>query len=154
MLDSVTKAKLQVIENFVQANVVSEKYKPLFLHNAMYVNLSKWCKYELMKPDGSRQPLPAETYLGKGTYSLEIQASHVYIGPHRGGETFSISLHIVRLGYQPDPSLGDIIDDIVQSMQTPPTPPPPVVTARAAPSKAKPKLKRVARRLGFDEVDC
>lgn len=144
-LDPATKAKFQEIETFVKANVVSEKYKPLWLYDAMYVTLSKWCHYELIKSDGSRQPLPSDTFLGKGTYRLEIHVSHVYIGPHKGGETFSLSLHVVGLAYEPEYNSIDEIDEIVQSMRPPsPSPPKPVLTPVTG-HKTKGPRKQVGR---------
>ena len=151
-LDPVTRATLQAIETFVQTNVESEKYKPLWLGESMLVNISKWCKLELINPDGSRQPLPGDKYLGKGTYSLVIQVSHVYIGPHKGGETYSLSLHVVELAYQPDADFDDVFDDIIRSMQTPPNPPPP--TPVTAPEVKTKKQRRPRRRAGLDEVDA
>lgn len=149
-LDSTTISKLQEIETFVKENVVSEKYKPLWLNKAMYINLSKWCKYELINFDGSRQPIPVDTFLGKGMYTLEIQVSHVYLGPHKSGETFSLSLHIMGLAYQPDSNLMDLIDELDHTMDAPPSPSPPTVCP-AAPTK--PKRKRATKRSGRDEID-
>ena len=83
-LDDTTKASLSSLESFVQANVSSEKYKPLWLHEAMYINMSRWCQYDQINPDGSRTSITPETFFGKGHYSMLIQASHVYVGPHRG----------------------------------------------------------------------
>lgn len=101
-LDPMTKAKLQRIESFVKENVKSEMYKPLLLEDSMFVMLSKWCNYVLINPDYSRRPLPTNTFLGKGRYTAVIHVSHVYIGPHQGGQTFSLSLTVKELTYKPE----------------------------------------------------
>ena len=144
-LDSVTKSVLQNIETFVVDNVDSHKYKPLWLHDAMYVNLSKWCAYELVNMDGSRQALPEGMVMAKGTYSFEIHVSHVYIGPHKGGETFSLSLHVTRVTYEPEHDFYNLLCD--DTSKTPPAPPAPPM------APVKPKLKRGRRRNGLDEID-
>ena len=150
-LDSDTLCFLKTIEDFVILNVGSEQYKPLWLDGAMYVNLSKWCKFELLKSDGTHQTLPPDMLLGVGSYSLEICVSHVYCGPHRNGKLFSLSLHVTKVLYEPKDGVMDVIDDILQAMEQDPSPPAaPIPT----PTKVgKPKLKRVRRRIAFDEVD-
>ena len=86
-LDDGTKSTLSRIESFVKSNVVSQTYKPLWLKDAMYVNISKWCRFETVHFNGTRTLLPQGTVLGKGTYSVTLQVSHVYVRPHKGGET-------------------------------------------------------------------
>ena len=150
-MDPVTFARLQEIDNFVLKTVTTGKYKPLYKGDRIMINFSRWCKYEKMLPDGTRQPMPEDTVLGKGTYSISINASHVYFGPHKSGETHSVSLHICELLYEPEQNLGDLFNDI---MKTPPPTPPPTV-----PPQVKPKLKKQPRfgrktRRGLDEVDA
>ena len=108
-LDDGTRATLQTIEQFVQEKVAG-KYKPLWLKDAMYVNVSKWCEYVQMNDDNTQTPLQPGTFLGKGFYSLIINPSNVYIGPHKGGETHSMSLRITRITYRPAQDIMDIIE--------------------------------------------
>ena len=144
-LDSVTKSTLANIETFVQANVESEKYKPLWLKDSMYVNISKWCSYFLIAPDGSRQPLPVGMNLACGMYNLELHVSHVYIGPHKGGETYSLSLHITELTYEPKQSITDIMEEIVNPTQSPPV--------SVSQPISKPKQRRSRKGVPLDEID-
>ena len=109
-LDDGTKSTLSRIESFVKSNVVSQTYKPLWLKDAMYVNISKWCRFETVHFNGTRTLLPQGTVLGKGTYSVTLQVSHVYVGPHKGGETFSLSLHITNLAFKPEEDIMDFIE--------------------------------------------
>ena len=146
-LDPMTRQTLTMIDNFVEANVDSPEYKPLWKGDFMYVNFSRWCQYELMLPDGTCKPMEKERVLGKGMYSVKLQASHVYIGPHRGGKTYSVSLHIVELVYEPEQNLFDIFEDILQTSptSTPPpasTPPPTTLNEKLkAPRKPKRKMR-------------
>ena len=149
-MDPVTLSRLQEIDNFVQKVVTTGTYKPLWKGDRMIVNFSRWCKYEKMLPDGTREPMPEATVLGKGMYSITINVSHVYFGDHKGGETHSVGLHISELLYEPEQNLNDIFDDVIK---TPPSSPPPSVPR----PKLKLKLKRQPRlhkRHGLDEVDA
>ena len=144
-LDSNTREKFAGIDNFVKAAVNSPLYKAIWKGDHLLVNFSKWCKYELVQPDGSRQIMPPNTLLGKGMYSVVLQASHVYVGPHKSGDTFSVSLHIAELLYEPEQTLSDMMDDILNSK--PPTPP-------SAVSPPKPKItRRRAIRKNKNEVE-
>ena len=113
-LQDVTREKIISLENFVKNNVESERYKPLWSGNALFVNISKWCKYEQINPDGSTTPIMNGTVLGAGHYSMEITASHVYVGPHKGGETYSLSLHVDRILYRKSEDIMDLIEALGQ----------------------------------------
>ena len=145
-MDPTTLARLHEIDNFVLEQVNSGNYKPLYKGDRIMLNFSRWCKYEKLLPDGTRQPMPEGTTLGSGMYSISINVSHVYFGPHKNGESHSVSLHICELLYEPEQNLSDILKDI---MATPPPTPPPTV-----PPQVKPKLKKRRNiRRGLDEVD-
>ncbi len=143
-LDATTIETLREIEAFVCANVDSPMYKPLRLDGSMYVMLSKWCQYLIRQPDGTLTPFPCCQVIGEGLYGIQIQVSHVYIGPHRGGETFSLSLHVTRVVWEPQTNLLDGGED---EHTPPPASAPPTPTA---PLK-KPKRKR--KRVALDETD-
>lgn len=113
-VDESTKASFTTIENFVQANVSSDKYKPLWLKDFMYCNVSHWCNYIQENSDGSQcvvTPEPNYKNFGRGTYSMLIQASHVYVGPHKNGETYSLSLHVLQIKYKPYNNFIDFIEN-------------------------------------------
>ena len=119
-LDVVTRTKLSEIDRFVQENVVSTLYKPIWKGESICINFSRRCKYEKLLNNGSRQEMLNET-LGCGRYSIAIQASHVYIGPHKGGQTYSVALHIVELLYEPEESLMDFINSVAETYTPQPT---------------------------------
>lgn len=159
-LDSVTRQTLSFIESFVKSNVQSEKYKPLYLNDFMCVSLSAWCRFEKINQDGSRTQLEDGTVLGRGTYGLTLSVSHVYVGPHKGGETFSLSLHVTKVSYKPDSDISELISllesDGQMSMQTEVVPAQlekTPIPQTPQPLKKKPLLQRRRARRGLDEID-
>lgn len=150
-LDDHTRKTLGVIEGFVKANVQSERYKPLWLGDNMYCNVSQWCQYECINSDGTRSAIQPGTVLGKGYYSMMIHASHVYIGPHRGGETFSVSLHVVNITYKEGSEVMDLIESLSNGFNGDATSSAPQLT-----TIPKPKPKKKAgrpKKAGRDEID-
>lgn len=113
-LDEATKTSLRTVEKFVVKHVNSQKYKQLPLNNdTMFVNVSKWCAYEKASDSGFSDMIPPGTFMGPGTYSLKLRVSHVYVGPHRGGETFSLSLHVLKITYMPKQDDAIVDNDIM-----------------------------------------
>ena len=148
-MDPTTLSRLHEIDNFVLEQVNTGKYKALYKGDRIMLNFSRWCKYEKLLPDGTRQPMPENTVLGPGMYSISINASHIYFGPHKNGESHSVSLHICELLYEPEQNLGSIFNDI---LETPPTTPPPTVSP-LPPSKLKLKRQPRCRKMrGLDDV--
>ena len=152
-LDHRTRAKLADIDAYIQVAVDSPRYKPILNGERLLVNFSKWCKYVLLQPDGKHQPMHPDMVLDKGMYAVVIQASHVYVGPHKGGQTYSVALHIVELIYEPEQNLMDCIEDV---MKTPPSSPPPTVSPPTPPRKVSPlkmaKRRNTKKKKGLDEL--
>ena len=150
-LDLATIQSLYEIEQFVKANVDSPRFKPLWhpLKDNISVNLSKWCRYELINTDGSSQIFPVDLVMGFGWYKFDIQASHVYVGPHKNGETFSISLHVIRIAYKPADNLDTVMTDLIQCLDSdhsePPTCPPPA-TPTCPPTTPMKKAKQTTEK--------
>ena len=109
-LNADTIATLTEVENFIKASMPQEKYKPLCLGETMFVNVSKWCKFELVNADATRQPLPDNLNFGEGLYKLDILISHLYVGPHKNGETCSLSLFVTKIAYEPQSNLFELVD--------------------------------------------
>ena len=152
-LDDSTRKTLGVIENVVKANVQSEKYKPLWLGDVMYCNVSHWCQYDSINSDGTRSAIQPGTVLGKGYYTMMLHASHVYIGPHRGGETFSLSLHVIHITYKPGNEVMDLIESLARDFndEAGPSAPKPQLTTIPKPTPKK-KGGR-PKKAGKDEID-
>ena len=179
-LDEGTRQSLRTVEEFVKTQVAGERYKPLFLGNAFYVNVSRFCKYEQVMSDGKIQILDEDTFMGSGDYVITLHVSHCYIGPHKGGETFSVSLQVSGILHRPrveteddeEEDVMDLIESLTQdinahptvgatlpaqqeiqpdsSLFTPPTP----FARKAQPTAQKSQRKRNGgRQRGFDEID-
>lgn len=152
-LDSITYQTLYNIENFFMSNIESPKYKPLSLKEAMYVNVSKWCKYVRIHENGSSTPMDSGTTLGKGFYLMVIYPSHVYIREHRGKET-SLSIHIIKIFHKEDEDI-DLIECLNSDTASPPPTPAPTsatpalapkpMVSTTVPAKAAAALKRKPR---------
>ena len=174
-LDEGTKRSLRTVEDFVKTQVAGERYKPLFLGNAFYVNVSKFCKYEQVMPDGSIEVLSENAVMASGDYVITLHVSHCYIGPHKGGATFSVSLQVSGILHHPRVETEDEEDvmDLIESLSADvngqvvdePMPEtqreePPSLLVHHVPypkkttnvTQKKKKLKNGYRR-GFDEVD-
>ena len=143
-LEEGTKTSLSSIESFVTTNVPSETFKSSCLHDVMYVNVSRWCEYFQINPDGSRTVIQPGTSLGKGHYSMIVQASHVYVGPHKNGETYSLSLHVVQLTYRAADNITDLVELLSDNFGASPQPDPTKLTARKRSLRAH---------KGKDEID-
>ena len=127
--DGPFRAQLDVIETFVTKNVIIPPgvvrspdckvpiYKAQWPQNNMFVTLAPWCKffkhdsqtnsYVVMDPQGP---------FGNGTYHMMVEVSHIYIGPHKEGQLFSLSLHVVQVVYQPEIVSTDV-DSLFATLQ-------------------------------------
>ena len=159
-LDDGTRNSLSSIESFVTANVGSEKYKPLWLKEAMLVNVSHWCNYVQINSDGSQSMIQPGTLLGRGFYSMVIHASHVYNGPHKGGETHSLSLHVLEISYKPGEEIVELIDCQKQNFDGAPeagpsqSPPPCLFQfAEPTPKKKTKKASRARKNKSDDQIN-
>lgn len=115
-LDTNTIATLTDIENFVKARMPEEKYKPLWLNRSMFVSVSNWCKFEMVNVDGTTRVVceDEESPFGAGLYNLDIHVSHVYQGPHKNGETCSLSLFVTKISYEPASNLAECLNSSFQ----------------------------------------
>ena len=78
-------------------------YRPLLLKDSLLVTVSKWCKYfKFDKSRGAYELVEKFVPFVKGQYSVNIEVSHVYIGPHKGGQNFSLSLRVSQIMYKED----------------------------------------------------
>ena len=78
-------------------------YRPLLLRDTLFLTVSKWCKYfKYDKSKGAYSLLKDFVPFEKGHYNVNIEVSHIYIGPHKGGQNFSLSLRITQIMYKED----------------------------------------------------
>ena len=122
-IDDWLRTQLTTIEKFIISNVTIPSdvrrpnggvylYKPLWLHDKMLISLSKWCRF--FKFDSEKGAyLRQDQFVPflKGSYNVNIEVSHVYIGPHKAGQTFSVSLRVTQVVYREE-------SDALQSIDT------------------------------------
>ena len=104
------REQLDIIEKFVQENAnvpdmpLDSKcvYKPLWRGNMMYVRVSNWCNVLLQNPTtNSYESVDIKTPFKSGSYTVTIDVSHVYIGPHKNGEHYSLNIRASQIVYLP-----------------------------------------------------
>ena len=118
------RATLNVIENFVAHNVTipadalstsktGSLYRPLWHAEKMMITVSNWCKFfQLNLASTAYECVPADTNFGKGVYYVSFEIPYVYIGPHRDGQAFSLTLRVVQVLFEPDvPSASLLLHD-------------------------------------------
>jgi hypothetical protein len=146
------RKQLNVIEQHVQENVTFVKdlpspnnlvYRPLWGGDFTYLRMAKWCNiFQQDVVTGKFEPKPINTPLGRGYYSVTIEVPYVYIGAHKNGKDYSLSLSVVQIIYKPavQPSSQCSIEEPPSANVQP-------QTAQAAASNSneptKPKLRRL-----------
>ena len=107
------RRQFNIIEQFVKDNVdlaslpscSSNKdfvYKPLWHGHSMYVSVSPACTFHRFNsPPGELQPVDMSLIHGRGKYSFTIALPYIYIGPHKKGEDYSLSLELVQVIFTP-----------------------------------------------------
>ena len=115
-VDDWLRSQLTRFQNFVIANATipsdvpqssdgSYVFKSLLDQNSIMIPLSKWCKIYKYCPDqGTYTRTDNLKQFRKGDFAATIDISHVYIGPHKGGQHFSLSLRVKRVVYQEEQS--------------------------------------------------
>ena len=120
-VDDWLRTQLTTIEKFILTKVCIPNdvpkpeggvylYKPLWLRDRMLITLSKWCRF--FKFDASKGAyFPVEQFLpfNKGLANANIEVSHVFIGPHKGGHTFSLSLRVSQIIFKEEEVLFETI---------------------------------------------
>ena len=128
-LDDWLRQNLSVIQHFVVAHthipsdVARSKegtylFKSVLENLDLILNLSKWCrffKYDEDKPGY----IEVEQFkqFNKGEFHLLIDISHVFIGPHKGGQHFSLSMHVRQITYKEDMQETDqsvLLDELLK----------------------------------------
>ena len=102
-IEKAVMTKVNVPLDVLKSKEGAYVYRPLLLKDSLLVTVSKWCKYfRFDKSRGAYELLEDFVPFVKGQYSVNIEASHVYIGPHRGGQNFSLSLRVSQIMYKED----------------------------------------------------
>ena len=129
-IDSWTRNQLNTLESFVQCNVVipddvlapagsSRDYRPLWPYPMTFIICSQWCNYYWKNPEtGMCLSVSPEQLTQPGLFSFSIEAPFVYIGPHKSGERYSLSLRLLQVTYTPLSKIQSTC-----AMSSPPPPP-------------------------------
>ena len=115
------RTQLNILENFVTENVKIPSclqqpsdwkvplYKALWQQDNMYVSLSPWCDFYLFNQSmGEYTKITNKGPFGKGLYNVTIEAPYVYIGAHKDGHLFSLTLRVVQVEFQPASPISDV----------------------------------------------
>jgi hypothetical protein len=88
-------------------------FKPFLDSDTMLVTMSQWCKfYKYDEVKAAYVEVSGYVPFEKGEFNVGIDVSHVYIGPHRGGHQFSLSLRVYQIIYKEEVnSFDDFIFD-------------------------------------------
>ena len=123
------RRQFDIVEKYVQQNVTlpateSEQtallfYKPLWQQDKMCFSIARGCNvfrrnakintYEGVKFE--------DVQFGPGKYTVTVELPHIYIGPHRGGETFSLSTRFAQIVY--DPKITPEISTVLETEKSP-----------------------------------
>jgi len=107
------RCQLDTVEKYVKENVsipsnsrienASPKYKPLWPCETMFVNVSRWCTVFVRNAETNtvKSVSLKDANFGYGSYSITIDVAYIYIGPHKMGEDFSLTLRVVQIAYEP-----------------------------------------------------
>ena len=93
-------------------------FKSVIEQDSMMISVSKWCKfYEFDGSKGAYIEVDNFSQFSKGEFSVNIEVSHVYIGPHKGGQHFSLFLRVHQITYKKDAQETDqseLLDELLK----------------------------------------
>lgn len=128
-IDDWLRSQLTQLQDYVVANTVfpidvprtsdgSYLFKPLFALDTIMIPMSKWCKiFKFDKCKGLYVLQDKFAQFAKGNFTVTIEVPHVYIGPHKGGQNFSLSLRIRQVLYNEDSEVvqndNELIDELL-----------------------------------------
>ena len=102
-VEKAVMAKVNIPLDIPKSTAGTYAFRPLLLKDTLLVTVSKWCKYfKFDKSKGAYELLEEFIPFKKGQFSVNIEVSHVYIGPHKGGQNFSLSVRITQIMYNED----------------------------------------------------
>ena len=125
-------------------------YRPLILRDTLFLSVSKWCRYfKFDSSKGGYTVLENFVPFEKGQYNVNIEVSHVYIGPHKGGQNFSLSLRITQIMYKEEEKSSEFhLDDEILARvldSTPTDTAPPPTKKKAEKRNKKPKTESASK---------
>lgn len=129
------RTQLNILESYITQNVSipndmkqpadckASQYKALWQQDNMYIQLSPWCDYfTFSAAHGNYMRTTKEGPFGKGIYHVTIEAPYIYIGPHKDGHLFSLTLRVVQVLYDPAPptsGVNQLLDSLIVEKKKP-----------------------------------
>ena len=125
-IDAWTRSQLNALEKFVQQNIVipddvlaptgsKRDYRPVWPYPMTFIICSQWCNFYWRNTEtGVTLSVQPEQLTQPGFFSFSIEAPYAYIGPHKGGERYSLSLRLLQVTYTPKTLM-----DLPQSLPPP-----------------------------------
>lgn len=108
------RKQFDIIENYVRQNFAPNElpdfspekeyvYKPLWRGSEMFVSATPFCSYlQFNSAKGQLESVLRDSIEGKGTYNITLEAPYIYVGPHKYGQDYSLSLDIVQVIFYPE----------------------------------------------------
>ena len=104
------RQQLNTAETFVQQHLKNQPtgpienliYKPLWAGDMMYVRMANWCQIFKQNRETGQYSSTDLHSLGRGNYNITIELPYIYIGPHKNGETVSLTTRIVQITFEPE----------------------------------------------------
>ena len=110
-VESCLRSQLDAIEHFAQRNVdfscldsppTPAKYKPLWRGDDMIIQVAPWCRvFQQVDETGGFVSPPHPIHVPNSLVNITVEVPYIYIGPHKNGEHFSVSLSIIQMVYYP-----------------------------------------------------
>ena len=148
-IDAWIRQQLNVAEKFATQNVVNHSvdptqnmiYKRLWIGDMMYISVASWCQiFKKNRESGQYETVDIKA-LGRGTYTVTIEVPYIFIGPHKNGEDFSLTLRIVQITFDPE------VEDRAKPVTIPLTP------SKAPTTKGR-RRKNVAAKPQHEDFDA
>ena len=68
----------------------------------MYIRVAKWCQIFKKNTESGQYETADIKALGRGTYNVTIEVPYIFIGPHKNGEDYSLTLRLVQIAFDPE----------------------------------------------------
>ena len=133
------RQQFNIIEQFACQNVslpasmtnpskqVGRVYRPLHQQGNMFISISHWCNIlKLNRETGLYDSVSLSEMKGQGVYCMAIEVPYIYIGEHKMGESFSVTLRVVEMWFEPDV----VASPLIQVVPPPHQPPPPAAAVQ------------------------
>lgn len=108
------RTQLNILESFATKNVSfpagltqspeckAPLYKALWQADKMFVALSPWCDFYTFNTSNEEySKTTSKGPFGKGIYHVTLEVPYIYLGDHKDGHLFSLTLRAVQVIYQP-----------------------------------------------------